>query len=449
MKADKTYDNVVKGSLKIKGKAITKKKKTVDVEVTKPKDVIVVEKTQTEPQVVPDDDLQKKIQRVIANDSLTPSEKTFRIVQLQRNAKKIEDQLKKTHRERVEIFNQKLSKLSPLTRKVGKMSTATFLGTPLSKYEIDDIETDLVHKRAQNFEKSKELKYRQNREQIKRNQIITHYTVDTAEGFVPANFKSSKTNRASYKQQEVSTFTDLEDAEITTKNTLKAIKIDRIGLRRNVATILATLGFMGKKRFIGPINIHAPQTRISSSLEGVGFTFDVDKGVGKLQFVNATNDDYGPQWRHHAIQRSTEQMASLEGAENYHVSPTLKDGNAKETAAVSRHVQDRQFDLAEIQFYYQHLYNLIVKPMEVTDDLVEKIEKGIEFASEGIAKEKVVETGRKVELYTFDDELLQKFRIRTKRTKDDSANIGGHKMDDGTAPTAKLPSELFRRIFGK
>ncbi|GBE62735.1 7-dehydrocholesterol reductase [Babesia ovata] len=113
MKADKTYDNVVKGCLKIKGKAITKNKKIVEVEATKPKDVIFVEKTKTERQIVPDDDLQAKIQRVIANDSLTPSEKTFRIVQLQRNAKKIEDQLKKTHRERVEMFNEKLSKLSP------------------------------------------------------------------------------------------------------------------------------------------------------------------------------------------------------------------------------------------------------------------------------------------------------------------------------------------------
>ncbi|GBE62736.1 G patch domain-containing protein [Babesia ovata] len=335
------------------------------------------------------------------------------------------------------------------------MSAATFLGTPLSKYEIDDIETDLVNKRAKNFEKSKELQYRQNRERIKRNQIITHYTVDTAEGFVPANFKSSKTNRASYTQQEVSTFTDLEDAEITTKNTLKAIKIDRVGLRRNVAAILTALGFMGKKRFIGPINIHAPQTRISSSLEGVGFTFDVDKCVEKLHFVNAENDDYGSQGRHHHIPAGKEQKGHQaenlkESGDHRHRTLNLEEEEGtKETATLARHVPDRQFDLSEIQFYYKHLYNLIVKPMEVKEDLVEIIEKGIEFATEGVAKEKVVETGRKVELYTFDDELLHRFRIKTKRTKDDSGSNGSREMDDGAAPTAKLPSELFARIFGK
>ncbi|GFE52712.1 ribophorin related [Babesia ovis] len=425
MVADRTYDNVVKGGLKIKGKAIAKNKKLINVDKPKPKDVIVVEQPKPEPQLEAADGIQAKIQQVIANDALTPTEKTFRIAQIKRSAKKIDGLLKETHRERVEKFNQKLSKLSE--------------------------QTDLLNKRAKEFEKTKGLQYRQNRERIKRNQLVTHYTVDTKEGFVPANFKSSKTNRALYTQQNVRTFTDVEDSDIIGKNVLKAIKIDRVGLKRNIANISNAMGFMNKKRFIGPVNIHALETKISTNLEGIGFVFDVDKAADKLQFVKATGN-------------ATESMKHMANPNEFGntaqdgLSNTKQGGSKQENveattkppSVVTRHIDDRQFDLAEIQFYYKHLYGVIVKLIEHKEDFIDKVAVGLDFTNKSVVSEKVVETGRKVELYTFDNELLQRFKIKTNSTSDDmrvqhkDSNEG-----DDVITRPRLPAELFRRIFGK
>ncbi|GIX61986.1 G patch domain-containing protein TGH [Babesia caballi] len=336
------------------------------------------------------------------------------------------------------------------------MSTATFLGTPLSKYEIDDIETDLANKRAREFEKSKGLQYRQNRERIKRNQLTTHYTVDTKEGFVPANFKSSKTNRASYTHQSVGTFTDGEDAEIITKNTLRAIKIDRAGLQRTVAGIMNALGFMGKKRMIGPVNVNAPQTKISTTHEGIGYVFDVEKGAEKVTFVKAKSNGHEPAIRG----KINDAFTALKGETDAEKAKGVKGSveqlsgsgtaNTKKLDTPLRHVNDRQFDLSEIQFYYQHLYSLIVKSVEVKEDLVEKIAKGIEFTTESSVDEKVVETGRKVEIYTYDDELLKRFKIKTNNHTDEHCrDVADDKGTGSEAPAPMLPAELFQRIFGK
>lgn len=336
------------------------------------------------------------------------------------------------------------------------MSTSTFLGTPLTKYEIDDIETDLLNKSARDLEKAKGLQYRQNRERIKRNRLNTLYTVDTKEGFVPSNFKSSKAHRASYTQQSVGGFTDLEDSDIISKNTLRAIKIDRAGLQRSIANIVNALGFMGKRRLIGPVNINTVETKISRNLQGIGFVFDVDKGVEKVEFVKA--------------KEGTNEISKYESCCNAKPVPKgespgehtkdelepisqdvkFKAPNPGVYNTPLRHVNDRQFDLAEMQSYYKHLYGLIVKSVDVKEDLMEKIAKGIEFTTENSKTEKSVEIGRRVEPYTFDNELLQKFKIKTSRfTTGDGREIEGAKDTKECATGPKLPTELFHSIFGK
>lgn len=48
---------------------------------------------------------------VIANTVLTESEKAFRIVQIKRSGKTIDNHLKETYGERINKFNRKLAKL--------------------------------------------------------------------------------------------------------------------------------------------------------------------------------------------------------------------------------------------------------------------------------------------------------------------------------------------------
>ncbi|GIX61985.1 7-dehydrocholesterol reductase [Babesia caballi] len=103
---------IFKGGLKIKGKVIKKNKKIVKIETTKPKDHIVIEKPHVERKIEPTDGVNTKVHQVTTTEALTPSENSFRIAQIKRTAKKVESLLKETHRERVEKFNQKLSKLS-------------------------------------------------------------------------------------------------------------------------------------------------------------------------------------------------------------------------------------------------------------------------------------------------------------------------------------------------
>ncbi|KAK1444299.1 hypothetical protein BgAZ_102050 [Babesia gibsoni] len=112
MVADKTYDNVVKGGLKIKGKVISKNKKVAKADDSRPRDVIFLQEPKFETKAVPKDDLEAQIQQVISNPALTNSEKSFRIAQIKRHNKQIEELLKESHQERVEKFNKKLSKLS-------------------------------------------------------------------------------------------------------------------------------------------------------------------------------------------------------------------------------------------------------------------------------------------------------------------------------------------------
>ncbi|EDO07605.2 hypothetical protein BBOV_III000380 [Babesia bovis T2Bo] len=112
MVVDKTYENVVKGGLRIKGKLIAKNKKVIDTNTNKPKDVIEVKKLLPKPDVESSDALQSKINQVMLNESLTTTEKTFLIAQIKRSSKKVDDVLKESHREKVEKFNKKLASLS-------------------------------------------------------------------------------------------------------------------------------------------------------------------------------------------------------------------------------------------------------------------------------------------------------------------------------------------------
>ncbi|KAG6440020.1 hypothetical protein BBOV_III000385 [Babesia bovis T2Bo] len=333
------------------------------------------------------------------------------------------------------------------------MKHITFLGTPLSKYEIDDIETDLLNKRAKEFEKTKGLQYRQNREKIKRNDIVTHYTVDTKEGFVPANFKSSKSSRALYTHQNVRSFTDVEDSDIIGKNTLKAININRVGLKRNIANILNAMGFMNKKRFIGPMNITAIHNKVSTTLEGVGFRIDDPTIPGNLQFIKSTSNDAKTHNSQSAILDTnkcddSEAQSSMHKDENQNMSFS-RSGDENATHKLTKHVDDREFDLGEIKYYYQHLYGYIVNVMDKKDDFLDKISEGLDFTSKSVMSQKAVKRGRNVEIYTFDNELLQRFNIKSSRGADEM----GVKSVDLPATNEinagkMLPAELFRRIFG-
>ncbi|EAN30660.1 hypothetical protein TpMuguga_03g00819 [Theileria parva strain Muguga] len=91
------------------------------------------------------------------------------------------------------------------------MSETTFLGTPVTRHDIDDIQINVRSKRGREYLESKELRYRQNREQIKKNTPKILYTVDTEEGWIPSEFKSSKSNRANYNFQTLANFTDQDD----------------------------------------------------------------------------------------------------------------------------------------------------------------------------------------------------------------------------------------------
>ncbi|SIO73902.1 conserved protein, unknown function [Babesia microti strain RI] len=56
--------------------------------------------------------LKERIEKIKADPHLTQSEKSFKIAQIKRSSKRVESHLRMTHREKVEQFNQKLSKLT-------------------------------------------------------------------------------------------------------------------------------------------------------------------------------------------------------------------------------------------------------------------------------------------------------------------------------------------------
>ncbi|KAK2195854.1 Protein FAM32A [Babesia duncani] len=115
---DKSYENTIRGSLKLKGKIIMKKKNAVTVIETEVDDseklLIPYNPNKNDTAVVDSQSSEsdKKIERVKNNPYLTASEKAFKIAQIKRNAKKIDAILAETHRQRVEKFNDKLTKLS-------------------------------------------------------------------------------------------------------------------------------------------------------------------------------------------------------------------------------------------------------------------------------------------------------------------------------------------------
>nr|PVC49975.1 hypothetical protein MACL_00002619 [Theileria orientalis] len=138
---DKTYDRVVGGGLKLKGKVITKSKRnnkvlkpeelptnSVDSSVAQESNDYVTIPIDNDYKKESSDDsealygrnpgqakadiLKERIDRVKNNPNLTSSEKTFKIAQIKRTYQRIENSLKESHREKIEKFNSKLSKLS-------------------------------------------------------------------------------------------------------------------------------------------------------------------------------------------------------------------------------------------------------------------------------------------------------------------------------------------------
>ncbi|UKK00979.2 hypothetical protein MACK_001792 [Theileria orientalis] len=138
---DKTYDRVIGGGLKLKGKLISKSKRnnkvpkldqssssSVDSSVAQEgKDYLTIPidkdyKKESSgdseglyarnPGQSKSDILKERIDRVKNNPNLTSSEKTFKIAQIKRTYQRIENSLKESHREKIEKFNSKLSKLS-------------------------------------------------------------------------------------------------------------------------------------------------------------------------------------------------------------------------------------------------------------------------------------------------------------------------------------------------
>ncbi|XP_955493.1 uncharacterized protein TA18360 [Theileria annulata] len=256
------YENIITGGIKLKGKVILKgnKKKVKTIQNIKSTNEYIKDTNEyikdtneyitipinnnelnleeqenklNEQENIEDENkldiINKRIERVKNDMNLTNSEKTFKIAQIKRTYKRIQESIKESHKEKISKFNTKLSKLSELhyttfnicihliinyVINIFNMSETTFLGTPLSKYDIDNIEINVKNKRGRNYLESKELRYRQNREQIKKNKPKILYTVDTEEGWIPSDFKSSKTNRANYNFQTLSNFTDQDDVKI-------------------------------------------------------------------------------------------------------------------------------------------------------------------------------------------------------------------------------------------
>ncbi|EKX73122.1 conserved hypothetical protein [Theileria equi strain WA] len=119
VKIDQTYDNIVTGSLKLKGSLICKKKNKI-VKIPRPEDkekdfIKLPTQADSSKEDKPEENaniIDRRIKRVKEDPNLTSSEKAFRIAQLKRSSQKIETALKEAHRDKIEKFNTKLSKLS-------------------------------------------------------------------------------------------------------------------------------------------------------------------------------------------------------------------------------------------------------------------------------------------------------------------------------------------------
>ncbi|EAN30659.1 hypothetical protein TpMuguga_03g00818 [Theileria parva strain Muguga] len=117
---EKKYENVISGGLKLKGKIISKSNKKI-IKPIKTEDSKEFLTIPNEPQELTSksdlqgnklDVLNQRIEKVKSDVSLTSSEKAFKIAQIKRTYKRIEQSLKESHREKIEKFNNKLSKLS-------------------------------------------------------------------------------------------------------------------------------------------------------------------------------------------------------------------------------------------------------------------------------------------------------------------------------------------------
>lgn len=314
------------------------------------------------------------------------------------------------------------------------MSQATFLGTPLTKYEIDDVGIGASKRSIKTFYESKELQHKQNRERIRKNRLNDLYTVDTKEGWVPSNFKSSRAHRASYSFQRVSNFTDADDTDFLSKQVLNSV----VGcpqwaqVARSVTNILLNCGYLHKRRLIGPTMPprQMPQ-RGANDLRGVaGENHEGDNLIPSEDGTWITS------------KKVTGEAKRLKAEE-------VKPAESHTSDQIAYHRSDRDVDLLDVKSYYASLFDVVVAPV-ISQESEEKVQiKKIEFCKqgEGIVKNKAKEMAysRVEQKYQFSAELLSKFKIKAKQ-----CDMTDSVIKDGDVPKeaeVKLPQELFSRIF--
>ncbi|KAK2195853.1 G patch domain-containing protein [Babesia duncani] len=318
------------------------------------------------------------------------------------------------------------------------MEQATFLGTPLTKYEIDDIEAEDRHYKVRSYYESKGLIHKHTRERIRKNQHRDLYTVDTEEGWTPSHFKSSITQRATYTKQRVDNFTDVEDADIISKEVLKGLDLCNKNreISRIVKSILHANGMLKKKAF-GPQlpneNVEVINYRSISDFRGVGF----------YSSIYDENDEGNEKMEHLSLKWVPSEKVYME---QYPESKRIENPRTS-------HRFDRDIDLRDIKNFYDNLYEQIVKPLELTqeEEIVTRYARKIEFTQDyreekPREKEKI---GRTIEKYEFSSELLKKFKIKHSGSKQHHVEESTSAIEKGDQEKQEIqiPMELFKKIF--
>ncbi|UKJ88588.2 hypothetical protein MACJ_001832 [Theileria orientalis] len=377
------------------------------------------------------------------------------------------------------------------------MSESTFLGTPLTKYDVDDFEINAKSKRARSYLESKELRHKQNREYINRNKIRTLYTVDTEEGWTPSDFKSSRTKRASYNFQTLNKFTDQDDSDIISLKVLNNLNLKQreIEIGRIIKLILNNEGFL--KTVIGP---QLPPTdnkltdpRDPSDLRGIGFKdvvkeeieaelsameeskYHSDGDTGKEKESTSKHKD--PKAGVKSRKRGS-RLKWISHDKDKEIFPKIvMDLGVKKEHFKKYHEFDRDLDLNEIKQCYKSYYDYIVKPLEnireeTVEDLLEKYTKMPEFTkseasyttlgadslqyedskSAKLQTEKYRDNfkGRTVSKYEYSKELLNKFKIKP-QFRESEPFVKAKPMEESQGEAkhlVELPNEIFANIFG-
>ncbi|EKX73121.1 conserved hypothetical protein [Theileria equi strain WA] len=344
------------------------------------------------------------------------------------------------------------------------MSTATFLGTPLSKYEIDDIEVGHSSEKIRNYYEAKGLQHKHTRERIRKNKLDTLYTVDTKEGWTPSSFKSSRLNRASYKFQRIESFIDEQDNEILSKRVLNSINLKdaQQELKRIIKNILNNYGYLSK--VYGPqlptnLKSNAKQFRQSGDFRGISEA--QHRLREEIALINEDTEAEQPV-EHTVTKLKWIKSQFVEQNVQTSTNPNEPKDEKYKWKEEMRHVYDRDIDLEDIRKYYQEYYDLIVKPIEQAQEdnaqsLLEKYTKMGEFTSQSTGmgtygSHRVTETSRpfgRVTLpYEFNNELLTKFKIKSRDIKPEPKATEVSEIKEKTENTMSLPFQLFTKIFG-